>query len=393
MRCVRDVASAVMCAVILLRCAEPAKRFTPEGRPYAIPPPRAQGAAALTLRPRLFPSPLPLPLGLVRAVVGFTQSLLCHLFPSRAAVAAARQRRSAPGSGAEAESPSSLSPEEAVREGCLLPCAGTHPLAWLSLERAAEGGKRKKAQDVPEDAPLEVFSMPFSWCQAQSRAEEGVGGDQGEPPSRDQALAQEEAAESRVQKQGLTRLRVLRAAYQLIERSTQQLGGPGACPALPEALAPLVEVLPRTLPTSLPASLRGRHVECAAALQQARKSVREAREPLRWQVAEVLPLKSMTPKFDINYAPGKDMDPDRQRSEHKKLQRAVAQEKRGAMRSLRRDAAFLATAKQKEDEEARTEQKEDQRRVQRFLEGQQHEFKQLQREGKAKGGGMKKHLF
>lgn len=369
----RDVASAVMCAVVLLRCVEPAQRFAPEGEWGLLSPPT--GPAALTRTP------------LAHAVVGFTQSLLCHLFPSRAAVAAARLRRSAPGSGAEAVAPSSLSPEEAVREGCLLPCIGTHPLAWLSLE----GSKRRKARDVPEDAPLDVFSLPFSWCQARPRAEDGA--EDGEPPSRKEALAREEAAEGKVQKQGLTRLRVLRAAYQLIERSSQQLGGPEACPALPEALAPLVEALPRTLPPSLPASLRERHVECAAALQQARKSVREAREPLRWQVAEVLPLKSMTPKFDINYAPGKDMDPDKQRSEQKKLQRAVAREKRGAMRSLRRDASFLATAKQKEDEEARADQKEEQKRVQQFLEGQQHEFKQLQREGKAKGGGMKKHLF
>ena len=38
---------------------------------------------------------------------------------------------------------------------------------------------------------------------------------------------------------------------------------------------------------------------------------------------------------------GKDYDPDRERSEAKRLRRQLQKERRGAMRELRRDAAFL----------------------------------------------------
>ena len=38
---------------------------------------------------------------------------------------------------------------------------------------------------------------------------------------------------------------------------------------------------------------------------------------------------------------GKDYDPDRERSEAKRLRRQLQKERRGAMRELRKDAAFL----------------------------------------------------
>ena len=47
----------------------------------------------------------------------------------------------------------------------------------------------------------------------------------------------------------------------------------------------------------------------------------------------------------------RSMDPDQQRVELNKLKRREKQEKRGAMRELRRDAAFVAQAKAKEKQE------------------------------------------
>ena len=55
----------------------------------------------------------------------------------------------------------------------------------------------------------------------------------------------------------------------------------------------------------------------------------------------VLP-KEYTPRFEADFNAAADYDYDRQRSEAKKLQRQLVKEKRGAMRELRRDAAFMA---------------------------------------------------
>ena len=48
------------------------------------------------------------------------------------------------------------------------------------------------------------------------------------------------------------------------------------------------------------------------------------------------------PRSDAGcWRPGKDYDPDRERSEAKRLARQLQKERRGAMRELRKDAAFL----------------------------------------------------
>jgi nucleolar protein 14 len=52
--------------------------------------------------------------------------------------------------------------------------------------------------------------------------------------------------------------------------------------------------------------------------------------------------REFNPRYEEDYAAGKDYDPDRQRSEQRKLQRQLVKEKRGAMRELRCDAVFMS---------------------------------------------------
>lgn len=52
--------------------------------------------------------------------------------------------------------------------------------------------------------------------------------------------------------------------------------------------------------------------------------------------------REFNPRFEAEFALGADYDPDRQRSEARKLQRQLVKEKRGAMRELRRDAVFMS---------------------------------------------------
>lgn len=55
----------------------------------------------------------------------------------------------------------------------------------------------------------------------------------------------------------------------------------------------------------------------------------------------VLP-REYNPRYEADFNSAADYDPDRQRSEARKLKRQLVKEKRGAMRELRRDASFMA---------------------------------------------------
>jgi nucleolar protein 14 len=52
--------------------------------------------------------------------------------------------------------------------------------------------------------------------------------------------------------------------------------------------------------------------------------------------------KEFNPRYEAEFAPGRSNDPDRARAGAKQLKRALAKEQRGAMRELRKDAAFMA---------------------------------------------------
>jgi nucleolar protein 14 len=64
-------------------------------------------------------------------------------------------------------------------------------------------------------------------------------------------------------------------------------------------------------------------------------------QPLQLQSRKRLAIKTFAPKFEINYAPNKHYDPDRERSQDQKMKREYKQEFRGAVRELRKDAVYL----------------------------------------------------
>ena len=85
-----------------------------------------------------------------------------------------------------------------------------------------------------------------------------------------------------------------------------------------------------------------------------------------------------------SYAKGRDYDPDRERAERKKLQRAVKKEARGAARELRKDNYFLAEEKRKEQVEAEGEREEKYKKAMAFLQEQEGAFKSGQLGNSAK---------
>ena len=85
-----------------------------------------------------------------------------------------------------------------------------------------------------------------------------------------------------------------------------------------------------------------------------------------------------------SYAKGRDYDPDRERAERKKLQRAVKKEARGAARELRKDNYFLAEEKRKEQVAAEGEREEKYKKAMAFLQEQEGAFKSGQLGNSAK---------
>lgn len=115
------------------------------------------------------------------------------------------------------------------------------------------------------------------------------------------------------------------------------------------------------------------------------KFSRHQRKPLRLQMHKPIPIPSYIPKFEehtSNYL--RNRDPDHERNEVAKLRRQVKQEKKGAIRELRKDAKFLAAVKQKEQQEKDRAYNETLKKAHASIEPERAEEKAMLRE-KAKG--------
>ncbi|KAF9462063.1 nucleolar protein 14 [Collybia nuda] len=111
------------------------------------------------------------------------------------------------------------------------------------------------------------------------------------------------------------------------------------------------------------------------------KFSRQARRPLLLQAHKPIPIPSYIPKFETttsNYL--RHQDPDHERNEASKLRNQYKQERKGAIRELRKDARFLAgveQAKQKDKDRAYNDRM---KRVFGSLEGERAEEKAMERE-------------
>jgi nucleolar protein 14 len=116
------------------------------------------------------------------------------------------------------------------------------------------------------------------------------------------------------------------------------------------------------------------------ALGRLLKFARQSRRPLLLQAHKPIPIPTYLPKFSMStsgslFALG-HVDPDRERAEAQKLRRQYKQEKKGAMRELRKDARFMADVREKEQREKDEAYEKRMRRVAGNLEGERAEEKQ-----------------
>lgn len=99
------------------------------------------------------------------------------------------------------------------------------------------------------------------------------------------------------------------------------------------------------------------------------------------QAHKPIPIPTYIPRFEqtsSNYL--RNRDPDHERNEAAKLRTQYKQEKKGAIRELRKDARFLAAEQQKTQKEKDRAYNERMRRVMGSLESERAEEKAMEKE-------------
>lgn len=144
----------------------------------------------------------------------------------------------------------------------------------------------------------------------------------------------------------------------------------------PELFGPFVAVFQdlsvnRFFPQAIHASL----VRLLGQMKENISKHERLRQPLRMRVKKPAPIKQFNPKFEENFVRGRNYDPDRERSEGKKLQRLLKQEAKGAVRELRKDNYFLQAEKAKEKALVEEQREEKYRKAMAFLQDQEASFK------------------
>ncbi|KAG6335951.1 hypothetical protein ID866_3140 [Astraeus odoratus] len=111
------------------------------------------------------------------------------------------------------------------------------------------------------------------------------------------------------------------------------------------------------------------------------KFARQSRRPLLLQAHKPIPIPTYIPKFEHNSSSYlRRHDPDRERNEASKLRYQLKQERKGAIRELRKDAKFITAVERKKQVEKDKAYNERMKRVFGSLEGERAEQKAMERE-------------
>ncbi|TBU33073.1 Nop14-like protein [Dichomitus squalens] len=148
-----------------------------------------------------------------------------------------------------------------------------------------------------------------------------------------------------------------------------------------ELFTPIQEVLGAVKGSGLPSDLSTRLQSLQDMLSRLLKFALQSRQPLRLQAHKPIPIPTYIPKFEqtsSNYL--RNRDPDHERNEAAKLRAQVKQERKGAIRELRKDARFLAAEQQRKQKEKDRAYNERMKRVFGSIESERAEEKAMERE-------------
>lgn len=152
--------------------------------------------------------------------------------------------------------------------------------------------------------------------------------------------------------------------------------------AFVEMFEPIIAVLKVVSKKQLPQTVQNQMSGVLDALSKMHKYAMQTRKPLQLQHHRAIPIATYVPKFEENYSLDKHYDPDRERSQTKKLEAQYQKERKGAIRELRRDAQFIARERAKDTAEKDEQYKSKVRKIHGLLENEQAEKKQYEREKK-----------
>ena len=95
------------------------------------------------------------------------------------------------------------------------------------------------------------------------------------------------------------------------------------------------------------------------------------RRPLELHNHRPLPIRPSVPKFEEGFNPDKHYDPDKERSDARKLEKEYKRERKGALRELRKDANFVARQRLGEKRERDREYERKYRRLVAEVQGEE----------------------
>ncbi|KAF8738680.1 hypothetical protein AX14_010609 [Amanita brunnescens Koide BX004] len=148
-----------------------------------------------------------------------------------------------------------------------------------------------------------------------------------------------------------------------------------------ELYEPILEIIQRIRKPKVLEGLQSHIESLQNMLGRLLKFARQSRQPLQLQSHKPIPIPTYIPKFEVSSSSYmRNKDPDRERNEAAKLRRQYKQERKGAIRELRKDARFLAgVALQKQVEKDRV-YNERMKRVFGSLEGERAEEKAIEKQ-------------
>ncbi|URE12373.1 Nop14-like family [Musa troglodytarum] len=143
-----------------------------------------------------------------------------------------------------------------------------------------------------------------------------------------------------------------------------------------EIFSPISNLLHDVLQNpNLPGLLRDKMQDVLDLIRKTTDEHHMFRKPLQMRKQKPVPIKLLNPKFEENFVKGRDYDPDRERSEMKKLKKLLKSEKKGAIRELRKDSQFVSGLKETTRLMQEEERAEKYGKAMAFLQEQESAFK------------------
>jgi nucleolar protein 14 len=148
-----------------------------------------------------------------------------------------------------------------------------------------------------------------------------------------------------------------------------------------ELYEPVLKVLQHGETKALNEGLKSRLSKVVDMLTRLLKFAKKSHRPLALQAHKPIPIPSYIPKFEATTSSYlRKKDPDYEKNEAAKLRYQLKQEKKGAIRELRKDAKFLAAAEQKKQLEKDREYNQRLKKAYTSIESERAEQKAMERE-------------